>query len=204
MEKRTNFILALSILMLLVALPTILAYNGWGWGGGYQSPLYYFDNEWVWFTTIFLVFFAIIYFTVNKAFKNNMVSGVLALALSALIGITMLRSGWLYGYVGDAVGTWIVVVVILIAAGFLIRFAYEGLGVFGVLGALTFFWILLQGSDPYTLLPYDTPDPLIWIYEWIKHPIGLILLWIVGFMGARVREENLPVPRMFRWFMRGR
>jgi len=207
MEKRTNFILALGVLMLLITLPTILAANGFGWGGfggGYQSPLYYFDNEWVWFTTIFLVFFAIIYFTVNKAFKNNVVSGVLALSLSALIGITMLRSGWMYGYVGDSIGAWITVVVALIAAGFLIKFAFEGLGVFGVLGAITFFWFLLQGSDAYSLLPYDSPGFLTWAYETIKHPIGLVALWIIGFIATRVQEEQAPFPRLFRGLIKGR
>lgn len=209
MKKRTNFTRVLSILILLTGLillttlPTILAANTWGWGGGYQSPLYYFDNEWVWFTTIFLVFFAIIYFTVNRAFKNNIISGVLALSLSALIGITMMRSGWLYGYVGDGVGTWIAVVVVLIAAGFLIRFAYEGLGMFGVLGTLAFLWFLLQGSDPYLFFPYDSSGWIIWIYERLKHPIGLIGLLIIGFIASRVQADQALIPRTFRQLLKG-
>ena len=63
-------IILLSSILVLTITPLISAQFGWG-GGYYSSPLDYLDNEWVIFSLVFLIFFAVIFFTVNRAFKNS-------------------------------------------------------------------------------------------------------------------------------------
>ena len=105
----------------LAVLPFVSAYS-WGNYGYYQSPLQYLDNEWVMFSIILLVMFAIVYYTVNNTFQNNVVSAVIALGVSLLIAITISRRGILYGYAGDELGSWILIGTVLIGLGFLIKF----------------------------------------------------------------------------------
>ena len=136
----------------------------------------YLENEWTMFAVVFLLFFAVIYFTVNKGFKNNIVSGVIALSLSFLITMTILRRGLLYGYAGDELGSWLMVIVALVAFGFLIKFAYEAFGTIGSTGATIVVWMLLQRTDPYYILPYGVSDTLFSSYEFLSSWFGLVIM----------------------------
>ena len=96
MKRGILSILLLSSILVFTLLPLISSYS-WGGGGYYSSPLDYLQNEWVIFGIFFLIFFAIIFFTVNKAFKNSAVAGVIALGFSLLISMVMAQRGLLYG-----------------------------------------------------------------------------------------------------------
>jgi len=169
--------LTITILILLgiILIPLISAYT---WGGGYyRSPLDYLDNEWVIFSIIFIIFFAVIFFTVNRAFKNSAVSGVIALALSLLIAMVMARRGLLYGYVGEEIGSWVLIITALIGVAFLIRFVWESFGKIGTIIALIGLWIIIRSFDPYDLLPYELlTDTFISIYEFFASILGLIII----------------------------
>lgn len=178
MKRGCLSVLLLGTIVLLI-LPLISAYNFGGWGY-YNSPLDYLENEWVIFGIVFLVFFAIIFFTVNKAFKNNAVSGVIALGLSLMIAMVMARRGLLYGYLGEEIGSWILIIAVLIGIGFLIRFIDESFGKTGTMVALIGLWIGLRSIDPYDFLPYQLlTDTFINIYEFFASILGLIVL-IIG------------------------
>jgi len=182
----------------LLVLPTILAQYYSGSWGYYNSPLQYLDNEWVMFSIIMLVFFAIIFYTINKAFDNKVVSGVIAGSLGLLISITVLRRGLLYGYAGDDLGSWIMVAVIIIAIGFLIKFAYEAFGVLGSTGTVIVLWFLLQRSDPYQFLPYGVSDMIISVYEFMASFFGLVLLVLIAVFAAPFLERETHGQRMLK------
>ena len=175
MKRGLTITLASLVLLGLVLIPLISAYS---WGGGYyRSPLDYLDNEWFLFGIVFLIFFAVIYFTVNRAFKNPSVSGVIALGLSLLIAMVMARRGLLYGYLGEEIGSWILIITVLIGVAFLIRFIYESFGKTGTVIGLIGLWIVIRSIDPYDLLPYQLlTDVFINIYEFFASIFGLVIL----------------------------
>jgi len=193
MKKERLSVLALSLIIVFTILPLISAYSFGGWGY-YNSPLDYLENEWVIFGIVFLVFFAIIFYTINKAFKNNAVSGIIALGLSLMIAMVMARRGLLYGYLGDELGSWILIITILIGIAFLIRFVYESFGKTGTIVALIGLWIILRSIDPYEFLPYQLlTDTFINIYEFFASVFGGIIL-IIGaliILGVTDPKTNL-------------
>ena len=175
----------------LAVLPFVSAYS-WGNYGYYQSPLQYLDNEWVMFSIILLVMFAIVYYTVNNTFQNNVVSAVIALGVSLLIAITISRRGILYGYAGDELGSWILIGTVLIGLGFLIKFSYEGFGVVGSTATVIVFWVLLQRADPWEIIPY-APDAFTAIYNFLSSIIGLILLIILAIAFTPFLRKKSPI-----------
>lgn len=200
MKKR----LALSIVLVLVLIPLISAYSfGPSWGsswGYYNSPLDYLENEWVIFGIFFLVFFAIIFYTVNKAFKNNAVSGVIALGLSLLIAMVMAQRGLLYGYLGDEIGAWILIIASLIGVGFLIRFVHESFGKTGTVIALIVMWIFLRSLDPYKFLPYQLlTDTFINVYEFLASILGLIVMIIAALVILGIVDPKTNLDRALKF-----
>lgn len=205
MKKEVMLLFVLAVL----TLPLISAYSFGSWGGGYyNSPLDLFDNEWVIFGIIFIVFFAIIFFTVNKAFKTPGVSAVIALGLSLLIAITLARRGMLYGYFGDEVGSWVLIVTCLIGAGFIIRFAYESFGGLGAIISVGGLWYILHSIDPYEVIPYQIlTDTIISVYEFVASWLGGIILMALTILLINIgREERTtwdiltkPRKRRFNW-----
>ena len=182
--ERGNLLSSLLILSTIVLLITPLISAQFGWGGGYyRSPLDYLDNEWVIFSLFFLVFFAIIFFTVNRAFHNPAVSGVIALGLSLMIALVMARRGLLYGFMGEEIGAWVLIITILIGLAFLIRFIYESFGKTGTMVGLIGLWFVIRIIDPYDLIPYQLlTDVFVNTYEFFASILGLIVLVIGGIL----------------------
>jgi len=196
-------LLLLSIIVLLIS-PLISAYDfggsGWGGWGYYSSPLDYLQNEWVIFGIVFLVFFAIIFYTVNKAFNNPGVSGVIALGLSLMIAMVMAQRGLLYGYLGEEIGSWILIIAVLIGIGFLIRFVHESFGKTGTVVALIILWIFLRSIDPYEFLPYQLlTDTFINIYEFLASVFGLILLIVAAFVILGIVDPKTNLDRITKF-----
>ena len=198
--KRGNLLILLFGLALL-AIPLISAAS-WGY---YDSPLDYLDNEWVVFGIIFLVFFAIIYYTVNKAFKNNGVSGIIALGLSLMIAMIVARRGLLYGYAGEELGSWILIITVLLGIGFLIRFIYTSFGKTGTIIALAGLWILIKSIDPYQLLPYELlTDTFLNIYGFFSSILGGIVLVVGGIILLNMTDVKTAGEKFMKTFGRKR
>ncbi len=180
MKKEVSILIITAILL----LPIISAYS-WGY---YNSPLMYLDNEWVMFTIILLVSFALIFHTTNKAFNNQAVSAVIAGSISLLITITVLKRGLLYGYLGDEIGSWVLIAAGLVLLGFLIKLSYETFGAVGSTIAVFFAWLLLQRADAYSIIPYGAPYSIVQAYEFITSIFGLIILVAIAIFASPFME----------------
>jgi len=204
MKRGYLSILLLSLTLAFAILPLISAYSfGPSWGsswGYYNSPLDYLENEWVIFGIFFLVFFAIIFYTVNKAFKNSAVSGVIALGLSLMIAMVMAQKGLLYGYLGEEIGSWILIITVLIGIGFLIRFVYESFGKTGTVVALIGIWIAIRSIDPYEFLPYQLlTDTFINLYEFLASILGLIAIIIAALLILGIVDPKTNFDRAIKF-----
>jgi len=188
---------------LMIILPLVSAYT---WGGGYyRSPLDYLDNEWVIFSLFFLVFFAVIFFTVNRAFKNPAVSGIIALGLSLMIAMVMARRGLLYGYVGEEIGAWILIITVLIGIAFLMRFIYESFGKTGSIIGLIGIWFVIRSVNPYNMLPYQLlTDTFVNTYEFFASIIGLIILVAGGLIILNITDTRTWGERLLKQLGRRR
>lgn len=197
--KKYN-IFFMGILLTLVLTPFVLGFFDTGnWGYGYYtSPLYYFENEWVMFGIYFLVFFAVIFYTVNRSFKDAKIAGVIALCLSLLISITLAQRGWLYQYMGGEIGSWMLVIAILIAFGFLLKFSYESFGRIGAIASVIIIWALMHGSvsdgGAYSVLPVELANnnTIVGIYEFMGSWVGLIFLIIISAIIITARLQRVP------------
>lgn len=203
MKRGYLSILFLSLILVFTITPLISSAS---WGGGYySSPLDYLDNEWVIFGLFFLVFFAVIFFTVNRAFKNSAVSGIIALGLSLMIALVMARRGLLYGYVGDEIGAWILIITVLIGIAFLVRFIYESFGKTGTIVGLIGLWFILRSIDPYDLLPYQLlTDTFVNIYEFFASILGLIIFVIGGILILNLTDTRTFGERLIKQLGRRR
>ncbi len=175
-------------LITLLSIPIVSAY----WGGYYNSPLEYLDNEWVRFVAIFLILFAVIYFAMSKSFKGDRgVATVVAGGLTLLITISLSQRGLLYSYAGDELGTWITLGAGLIALGFIAKIAFEN---FGKIGAITFavlFWFLLNYINPYEYLNY-APTIILDIHGFFSNILGLIIFIILAIIFSSMAEGKSP------------
>ena len=192
--------LYLSVLLILVLAPMISAYSRGSWGY-YSSPMEYLNNEWVLFGIITIIFFAIIFYTINKSFQNPAVSATIAIGLSLLIGMTFSQRMLLYGYAGQQLGSYILIVVALISIGFVIKFVYEGLGKIGAVAAVIGIWFILHNIDPYQVFPYEMlSETFLNVYSFLSGIFGLIILIIVAILLATVRHSpgEMVLKRLFK------
>ncbi len=179
--KLKSLFLIIAILSFL-ALPIISAYSFGGWGGGYYSdPMMYLQSPWVLFIIYFIFFFAIIYFTTNKSFKNPQVSAVVALALGLFISMALGNRGYLNYYMSAGIASWALVIAALIAIGFSVKFAYETFGRIGSVAAILIIWFVLNSTDPQQILPQELlNDSILNVYGFIAAWPGLLILLLIS------------------------
>ncbi len=193
----TIFILA------LLALPLISAQI---WGGGmwgYRSPLDYLENEWVTFTILFLIFFAVIYYSINKTTKNPAVSVIIALGISLFISLALTRRGLLWGY-GQGLDAWVLLGAAIIGIGFLIKFASESFGRAGAIAMVIIVWIILNAVDPYQILPSTLlySDNFMIFYEVLTSIIGGIILVVIAILSSKDKKNDSVGGQLFDIFKR--
>ncbi len=118
------------------------------YGGYYSSPADFLVNEeWIRFVLIFAVLFAVIFYASNKAFKENKgVAAVVAIAISLIIMLALVKSGLLYGGLGDTIGIWAIFFGLLLVIALMIKICY------GAMGKAAFFipllvWVALFLTD---------------------------------------------------------
>jgi len=168
-EKMRKIILFCLSIMLFSSVIAYYPYYG------YFSPYDILNNEWLMFVLVFLVFFAIIFFALNKTFKENKGPAiVIALIISLFISATISQRYYLQQFVGD----WGIVLGILIIVGFLIKILYDRIGLLGIMIVVTGFLLYLQvGIDPYEVLPYEVlASPIFEFY----YNFRIFLLLIIG------------------------
>jgi hypothetical protein len=195
MQKRKllNFLV---IFLIFIITPFASAY-GFEY---YSSPAYLLDNEWVLFIILFLMFFAMIYYTVNKSFKNNVISGVIALGLSLLISLAIAKKGLLVGY-GYGLDSWVLLIAILIGFAFLIRFSSNSFGKIGAIAAVIVIWMIIKFVDPYNFLPetlLSNPEFMSFYETFLKSPLSLVIFGFLALVFGKTRSNEDPVQSFFR------
>ena len=184
------------LLLGLAIVPFISAQSYSGWGGGYtsfgaNSPLYYLENAWVMFGIIFIIFFAVIYITINKSFKNPQASAVIAAGLALFISIVLAQRGWLDNYLGGQLGGWMILIAALIAIGFALKFAYESFGRIGAAVAVLVVWYVIHNTDPYQLLPNEIlNDAVMQIYDFLASVWGGLILLVISAIIITARSQR--------------
>jgi hypothetical protein len=172
--------LLLSILF-LISLPLVSAFNGFGYG--YLSPSQFLDNEWFVFGLIFIVMFAITFFALGRTMRENRGAvAVIAIAVALFISVAVSRRTYFYGYVGETIGSWLLILAILLGTIILIKFIIGVIGGIGLFLALGVGWFILKSIDPYDILPYQllTSD-FFSVYEFLAGS-GFLFLLIIAFV----------------------
>ena len=181
-------------LLALFIIPLISAY-GHGFFGrfrGYGGPSALFQNEWVIFGIIFLVFFALIFYSLNKRFENNAVSSVIAGGVSLIIALSLSQRGLYFGYFGgfggfgQGLGDWIMFLAIIFGIFIGFKFIFENFGPAGSIPVVIVFWYLLRTIDIFNVLPYGfVTNEFLDIYELVITWAGLVILIIVSIIISR-------------------
>jgi len=105
----------------LLTIPLISAYT-WGYG----SPFDYFNNEWIKFTAVLVVLFAIIYYFVKKKTDNTPVSTIVGLGIALLLTIALMKRGILDNFLEESIVDWVLIIAIIFVIFFLFyRFAFK-------------------------------------------------------------------------------
>ncbi len=183
MQKKTSTII-IAIISTLFLIPIISAYGYSGFGnfGYYGSPLDLFQNEWIMFALIVAVFFATIFYTLYKAFKNKGVAAVISVGLSVLISVAIMERGLIESYGGGEISSWTLFLAGAIGIAFLVKFASESFGKIGAVITVILIWLVLHNFYPEQLLPeLLTNIPAFMIFwQWfvIEFFPGLVI-WII-------------------------
>ena len=197
-------------LLALFIIPLISAYSHGFFGrfGGYGGPRALFQNEWVIFGIIFLVFFALIFYSLNKRFENNAVSSVIAGGVSLIIALSLSQRGLYFGYFGgfggfgQGLGDWIMFLAIIFGIFIGFKFIFENFGPAGSIPAVIVFWYLLRTIDIFNVLPYGfVTNEFLDIYGVvISIPGGFILVVISIYISSilykkRKDDDFMIIPR---------
>jgi hypothetical protein len=211
MRQKLISLLGIGFALVMIILPGVFAYTGWGWT--YLDPVYYLEHPWVMFGMVTAVFFAIIFYAVGRSIDNKQVSAVIALALALFISMTLTRRGYLYGYMGQEIGSWIIFVVILITVvlvgGFFIRMMNDFFWPVGSPVSVLIIWFFLRILDPEEFIPYTLlNDIFLGVYEFVTSIVGLIILIIlaiiISFMTENLEDDAVILPRRRGMFGRKR
>lgn len=192
-SKKTSILFALTLISLAIT-PFISAAYGGGWNSWsyYSTPLDFLENQWVMFGLIFIILFGIIFYVLNKSFKNNAVAASVGFALSLFISMAISQRGLLYNYGGGELSSWALVIASLIAIAFLIRFANESFGRWGVGITIGIIWFMIYNLDAYDVLPNSLLNSGFYsIYEWLfSGTSGIVIGLLVVVLGFIFSSEG--------------
>lgn len=205
-------VVALGAFLLIFSTSLVSAFNGFGYYGGF-GPTELLQNDWVVFTGLFLVIFALVYSSLIKVFSSSAADKAFpwknvettfkgpAIIISAVVAIfvaSALTKQFLYGYLSDQILGWIllgVIVMLLLAA---LKALFKR-GCFAVVSALMGIWVILHNIDPWDFLPqfvlnqaFDAVyEPISsWMTLWILLA-ALILCWLF-----KRKREGMPTPKI--------
>lgn len=145
----------------------------------FDSPLDYLDNEWVRFTLMLMVFFALTYFATKKTLKDNKISSVVSLCVAVFASAVLMKQGYLIDFAGDEIVAWVLFVIVVAFLILLGKALYDSFGKWGVVGMFFIVWGALNLFDVSELLPWDYFNEVEEIYEFLKSGFMLFLLIVV-------------------------
>ncbi len=154
------------------------------------------NNSWLRFAIVFVLFFAILMFSVGKtAFgKSRGTAVIISGIVSLLISFSVSQTDLFYSYFGEEIGVWILGFALIIGIIFFVKIAYDGLGAFGAGIVLFIMWFVLRlYIDPYNAFPSSSfGDILLSLYELFTGWVGivLIIILIVVFAWRKKKKAN--------------
>ncbi len=144
-------LIASFVSLLMIKLVSAQFYSGYGGSFSITSFLDRIGSENVIFVTLFIIFFAVLFYALSRVFKdsygqpNKPIAGVLAFAISALISYGIYRSNFdlaslFYGWgIDNSILYPIISVAVLLMAGLTIK--YLGIGISLILFGFSLFYI---------------------------------------------------------------
>jgi len=191
------------LLVLIINLVTAVSAYSWGWGY-YNSPLDILESEWIKFALVFVLFFAIVFIALGRAFKENKGAAIaIALAVSFFISTAVARQGWLYSYAGDEIGGYLFAIAIVLGIVFFLKVITSLIGGFGLFITLFGLWYLFSNTNFLYTLPYEVGSvDLFPFYDFLSSSsflvwtiIALVVVLVIAYAGKG--DFNKAVKRWF-------
>lgn len=186
------------VLAFILSFPIVSAYSPLSYY--LRSPAQLLQNEWILFILIFSIFFAVTYFAVVRTFAGHKgVAVVVAAAVSIFIAGAVSQKAWYYGYLGESIGSWFLLIASIIGFLLLLKVISGMFGGIGMLAILFFGWYFISKIDVYDLLPYAIINsdayPIVQFiaspdFGWVLGGIT-VLLFITAYMGHGKTPEKV-------------
>jgi len=203
--------ITISSILSLLMVNLVSAYNGYGGGGisnfwYYLTPTTILENEWFIFGAIFIITFILVYLALFRVFLEEprqphpedlrsyllhpptRVDGnkgpivVISLVIALLISAAVSQRSYVYGFLGQEIGSWLVFILFVMITISVIVGAFKLPGILGKVTGITFaiiFWLIWR-AQAITLIPYSIYDTIIFFYEsfiWILWVI--VIIWVI-------------------------
>ena len=141
---------------------------------------------------VFILFFAILFYSTSKAFKKNRpVAVAIAIALTLLIVGALVQRGFFDSYYGDVIGDWALALAALLVFAFIVKLLYNSFGKKTVIVILFITWLILTFMDPYSILPPTMPDFVFIIYDFASGFSGFIILVIASLVLLAFKNKRM-------------
>ena len=191
MKKIGVFVCSFLFAILISSLAS--SFNGYG----NISPSNLLENEWVMFGLIFIIFFAIVFFSLGKVMKENKgAAAVISIAISLFIAVSISRRVWFYGYFGEELSNWFMIFAVIIGIVFLINIVSKllgGIGLFLTFGGL---WYLFSKTNFSDILPYSITDS-DWFEFFISGKVlGILIIALIIMLIISIKNKDVR-----KWFL---
>ena len=170
------------------------------------SPSNLLDNEWVVFLGIFALVFALVFVSLGnfftrksgpswmgeKSMQNRGAVAVISLIVALFISASVMQRGLMYGYLGEDIGSLLLLVVGLFVLIIVIKMLYKNFGRWGLAISLAGVWALFHFLGVDYLIPYSFPYEFIEIYDVVFGWVGGLILGIILLL-ILMRKPRLSV-----------
>lgn len=194
----------LYFLLSFLLLPLVSAYNGYGAPFSVERI---FQNQTAIFGLIFLAFFALIFFTLNKTIKNKVIAAILSIIISLFISFAISQRTSFYGYLGEKVGAWLLILALIIALIVIIRLIISLLHGFGLFLSIGGLWLLLRNINPRKYFPYEFfTSEFFQIWKFITGEIFIIIIGaiFVSLLFLAHKKDNIGKVKDWMWGEEGK
>ncbi len=180
----------IGVFMGVFFLTFVSAIGGFGYGSGIESLFY---SEFFRAAFLFLLFFAILFFSTQRVFGGSPgIPLVISVSLSFFIVGALVERGFLYGYLGENFGGWVLVFALIIMIGLAIRIAYKNLGKPATIAVLWIIWLALWFADPSDLFySGDVADFVFLLHDIIISWIGIVLLIVISLIIGFKKKKKI-------------
>ena len=188
MEKKF-FASILSFLLFIFLMSSAFAYNG------IFDPTEFFNNTIVRFVFVFILFYAIIFFSVKNAFHGNkQIAIIVSMVVSLFITAALAQKGILEGQIAEDIGGLLILLGFLALFGFVFRVLYNKISKTAAFVLLFIIWLLLYFGEGDRVLPYFLQtEYVLFVYNILSSWLGLLLLIAAGATVALINKKKKGV-----------